>query len=112
MARRSSFVLMLLCYIRNPARPRKKKKTSVAERKPNDLHLAHWILHSVLYLPPNYTKDAKRKRQRRSQLVVVVGLVVLRAAWATSTSVELGCDGICDVGQLLLLLLEVFGGGR
>jgi len=67
--------------------------------------------YTALYLPPNYIMDAKRKRQRRSQLVVVVGLVVLRAAWATSASVELGRDGVGDVRQLLLLLLEVFGVG-
>jgi len=42
---------------------------------------------------------------------VVVGLVVLSAAWTTSASVELGGDGVGDVGQLLLLLFEIFGVG-
>jgi hypothetical protein len=42
---------------------------------------------------------------------MIIGLLVLRAAWATSPSVELGGDGVRDVGQLLLLLFEVFGSG-
>lgn len=48
-----------------------------------------------------------------SQLIVVHGLVVC-ATWATSGAVKLAGDGVSDVRQLLLLLLEVLslrGGG-
>jgi len=52
-----------------------------------------------------------KQEKGRLQLVVIVRLIVLSAARATSSSVNLGGDGVRDVGQLLLLLLEVFGGG-
>ena len=41
------------------------------------------------------------------QFVVEVTIVL----GATSTLVHLGSDGVGDVGQLLLLLLKVLGGG-
>ncbi len=43
------------------------------------------------------------------KLVMVQGLVTLGTA--SATGVELAGDGISDVGQLLLLLLKVLGGG-
>lgn len=44
---------------------------------------------------------------------MVNGLVVV-TAWAASGAVKLAGDGVGDVGQLLLLLLEILGfrGGR
>lgn len=44
------------------------------------------------------------------QLVVEVALVLL-ATGAAGTRVHLGGDGVGDVGQFLLLLLKVLGGG-
>lgn len=44
-------------------------------------------------------------------LKLIVDVVVLLATGATSTLVHLGGDGVSDVGQLLLLLLEVLGSG-
>jgi hypothetical protein len=41
----------------------------------------------------------------------VVVLVILLGTRATGTLVHLGGDGVGDVGQLLLLLLEVLSGG-
>jgi len=68
----------------------------------------HWILH--LYLPSRMQK-VKNQEKGRLQLVMSVRLIVLSAARTTGSSVKLGSDGVRDVGQLLLLLLKVFGGG-
>jgi hypothetical protein len=43
------------------------------------------------------------------QLIVSLMLIIL-TTWSTSTSIQLASDWVCDVRQLLLLLLEVFGG--
>lgn len=45
----------------------------------------------------------------RLELVVNVGLVLLTRT--ARTLVHLGSDGVRDVRQLLLLLLEILGGG-
>ena len=44
------------------------------------------------------------------QLIVATGLIVFFGICprAVRTSVELACNGICHVGELLLLLLKVF----
>jgi hypothetical protein len=52
----------------------------------------------------------KTMSSMRLQLVTDVGLVLLLAS-ATSARVHLGGDGVGDVRELLLLLLEVLGGG-
>lgn len=45
--------------------------------------------------------------------LVVAGLVVVvgHASSTASTAVKLAGDGVCDVAELLLLLIEVLGGG-
>ena len=45
------------------------------------------------------------------RLQLIVDVVILLATGAASTLVHLGGDGVSDVGQLLLLLLEVLSGG-
>ena len=42
------------------------------------------------------------------EFIVVEGLIII-ATWSTTRAVELASDGVCDVGQLLLLLLKVLG---
>jgi hypothetical protein len=45
------------------------------------------------------------------RLQLVVDVVILLATRVTRSLVHLGGDGVSDVGQLLLMLLEVLGGG-
>jgi hypothetical protein len=45
-----------------------------------------------------------------SQLIVSIRLVVL-ATRSSGTSIQLASDGVGDIAQLLLLLLEIFGLG-
>jgi len=97
---------MLLFYtFATPHASREKKSRNFKEHQMLSLH---WILH--LYLPSRMQK-LKNQEKGRLQLVVSVRLIVLSAARATGSSVKLGGDGVRDVGQLLLLLLKVFGGG-
>lgn len=59
-------------------------------------------------LDPECTCVCSLYKKKCLQLIVVHGLVVL-TTWTTGRAVELAGDGVGDVGQLLLLLLEVLG---
>jgi hypothetical protein len=103
----SPFFLMLLFYtFATPHASREKKKRSKFQRTPNAL--------PPLDITPLFTLTMQKLKSQEKgglQLIVSVRLIVLSAARATGSSVKLGGDGVRDVGQLLLLLLEVFGGG-
>jgi hypothetical protein len=88
---------------RTPAERRKKRSKF---QTPNAL--------PPLDITPLFTLTMQKLKSQEKgglQLVVSVRLIVLSAARATGSSVKLGGDGVRDIGQLLLLLLEVFGGG-
>jgi hypothetical protein len=111
----STIFFFLNAFMLQFATPHAREKSQISKKKvfgnpmlsPLDI-----ALHSTfsLYLPPR-CKTKLKSSKRRSQLIVIIGLVILRTTRSTSSSVELGGDGVCDVGQLLLLLFEVFSGG-
>lgn len=55
-------------------------------------------------------KRRERKWESKVSKLIVVRLVIATGSTGTST-VQLAGDGVGNVGQLLLLLVEVLGGG-